>query len=220
MAHYILISAAAALVGATFLPATAKAGLLGGTADFAEVLDVSFYHQTGALQLSAVNVGISGTTNLTSANVTSNPSQYSANVLDILLNDTSLTLTAPVFQDWQTITVSVSNIFLPTGQVIKSFTQSGAGAINPTDAGSFASAPFTETLSFTDNSLQVTYTVNGAANGNELYLSTTGGSDTFDVGFGTANVPEPATVVLLAFSLVTVIATRMQRAPNTRSGKL
>ncbi len=144
-----------------------------------------------------VGAAIDGSTELTSTNVISNPSSYSDNILEATLSGTLLSLAAPVFQDWQTITFTVSNIVIPDGEVITGFTQTSAGAIST--SGFSTSDPFTTSTSFTANSLTVTYSVDSVGTGNEFYFSSNSAPDTFAIDV--AEVPEPASIAVMAIGL-------------------
>jgi hypothetical protein len=200
----LLAASLTALAGAAV---PAHAGLLGGTADFSESLDVPYFHQTGPLVVGVTGATIDGSTELTSANVISNPSNYSDNILAATLGDTVLSLAAPVFQDWQTITFTISNIVIPDAETITGFTQTSAGAIST--GGSFPSDPFTTSTSFTANSLSVTYSVNSVGTGKEFYFSSDSAPDTFAIDVET--VPEPASIAVMAIGLAG-LALRRRRA--------
>jgi hypothetical protein len=202
--RYPISVLAASLTALAVGAGPAHAGLLGGTADFAESLDVPYYNQNGPLVVAVTGATIDGSTELTSNNVVSNPSNYSDNILNASLGDLTLSLSAPVFQDWQTITFTVSNITPVDNEVITGFIQTSAGAI--ATSGFSPSDPFTTTTSFTANSLTVSYSVNDIADGNEFYFASSSAPDTFAITV--EPVPEPASIALLSAGLVSIAALR------------
>lgn len=204
------ISVVAASLTALFVAAPAHAALLGGTANFSEALDVPFFRHAGPLVLGVTGAAINGSTELTSANLISNPSNDSNNVLAATLGDTTLTLAAPVFQDWQTITFTVSNIVFLQSEAITGFSLVSAGAIST--GGDFASDPFTTTTSFTANSLTVTYAVNSIDTGDEFYFSSNSAPDVFAITV--ESIPEPASIGVLAMGLAGMIVTRRRAKPS------
>jgi hypothetical protein len=184
------------LSGALAVIPHAHAGLLGATATFRESLDIPQIKQTGALLLQATGRAIDNTTELTKNDTVSNPSGYQGD-LEATLGGATLKLAADLFNDYQTITFSVTNI--QGAADIVDFSLTSAGAIN-----TGLSAAFTRTLAFTSNSLSVTYAVNNPGAGDEFYLNPRS-FDAFSITTADAaapvTVPEPASLSLLAIGI-------------------
>lgn len=119
-----------ALLGLSALvaPMSAQAGLIGGTADFREVLDLPSFG-SGPRVLETIGRTIDGTSELTEANQTSNPSNW-GDSLTANLGDFSLSLTPTASNTYQTIQFTISNIATLLGEVITGFTQTGFDAID------------------------------------------------------------------------------------------
>lgn len=187
------------LTGALAFVPYAHASLLGATATFTESLDLPQIKQTGPLVLQAIGRTIDNTRELTKADTISNPSNYQG-VLEATLGGSTLKLAGDVFNDYQTITFTVTSI--QGAPDIVDFALTQAGAINPA-----SKPPFTRSLSFTSNSLSVTYQVDNPAAGNEFHLDPNS-FDQFSIttadAAGPAAVSEPASLALLAVGVGSV----------------
>lgn len=180
--------------GALAASTSAHAGLIGGTANFREVLDLPQFTQ-GARVLQTFNTIIGVGDELTEANDIGNPSGWSDSLVADL-GDLVLTLTPTGPNSYQTIEFTVSNIVLQAGEVISGFTQTGFDAIDS------LSSPYTRTTSFTADSLTVSYVVNRLAT-TDIFNFSNFGADVFSITTSaTTDVPEPASFLLLGAGVV------------------
>lgn len=188
------LAAVGLLSGLSALPASAQIT----RADFGESLDLPDFSAAGPRVLENLDVALpSAGPQLTAANTVSNPSNWN-NVLNVSFDATTniLTLTGDGNNDYQTITVTLSDLqFALPGQVITGITPISTGnAVTP------GSAVPTITPSFTANSFSVNYAV---PLGNNFDFNITPASDTYQVTLGSAPAaaPEPGTIALLGVGL-------------------
>ena len=188
-------------------------------ADFRETLDLpGAFNAQGPRVEQLTGVALpAASPQLTAANVISNPSGWN-NSLEVSFDPTTdiLSLTGDGGNDYQTITVTLSNlVFNIPGQVVV-----GIVPISVGHAVSSAGFPFTTTPSFSADSFSVAYSVDDLSTFPPEF-SIGPGTDTFRVELGSA-VPEPSSIILLATLFVgLIIAARVSRvkaySPSART---
>jgi hypothetical protein len=182
----------------------ASAGII--QADFQEVLDLPATSAGPRVeQLNGVMLP-SGAPQLTAANIISNPSPLDGS-LEVSFDSTTniLSLTGDTQQEYQIITVTLSNLLfdIPGQQVMGIAPISIGNAVDMTPNLD----PFTTTPLFTANSFSVTYSVADLGNLPPSFFIEVARTDTFQVELGTiSDVPEPATLGLLAFGAAALFA--------------
>ena len=159
------------------------------SADFQESLDLPFYHSAGPRVLQNNNATLSSGFELTADNEVSNPSNW-ANALDVDLTPTVLTLQPDGENSYQTITLTISNLgFSQPGEQVTGFSLLTNNAVVD------SSGTFTFSLSYTANSLTVSYVSNTLSTGGYFKFPDDTSTSTFAVT--TSVVPEPSTWALL-----------------------
>jgi hypothetical protein len=188
-------------------------------ADFQEILGLpgSFISKGPRIeQLTGVTLP-TASPQLTAADTISNPSNW-ANSLNVSFNPTTdiLSLTGDGGNDYQTITVTLSNLVFDTpGQAVVGIVPISVG--NAVFSSGF---PFTTAPSFSADSFSVAYSVDDLSTFPPEF-SIGPGTDTFRVELGSA-VPEPSSIILLATLFVgLIIAARVSRvkaySPSART---
>jgi hypothetical protein len=181
----------AAAVGFLAVAGTANAGIV--RADITESLDLPSISAGGPRVLSVNDAVVGSGTELTGANEIQNPSGWNG-YLDVDLGAFSITFQhQEQFTDYQIATITISDIiFSDLDEIITGVTLTSASII---DSGQ--SNPFTETVTFTDNSITITFVVYDIDGGSEFNF-VAGGTASYliDIETGTTEVAEPASLVL------------------------
>lgn len=148
---------------------------------------------------------------LTLADEISNPELWFG-FLIVDLSGSSFTLTHDAeFTDYQTTQIVIDDLVFDTpGQVI-----TGVTLITPSIIDAGASDPFTELISFTGNSITLDWFVNDIP-AVDIFNFFDGGSASYQITFGAAAVPEPASLTLVGFGVMGMAygAIRRRRRPT------
>ncbi len=149
---------------------------------------------------------------LTIADERENPAGFNG-FLEVQLTGNLLTLTHVEFNtDYQFVTVDVSNLVFDTlGEYV-----ADVKLISSSIVDGFSSAPFTESLSFTGNSISLVWSVTDPLNTPDAFNFHQGGSATYEITFGSAStVPEPGAAVVFGLSALVVCLKRHRRVSST-----
>lgn len=183
---------ASALAFLGLLGSSGYAGILSAT--FEESLDLPNYSANGPRTFLNSNAPLGSGFELSAANETGNPSGW-AGFLQIDLSGNILTLThAENVTDFQVASVNISSIIFDLiGEYISNVQLVGSSII---DAN--ASAPFTETISFTNDSISLNWSVADPFNTTDVFNFVEGGSATYEITLlsSTNTVPEPSSVAI------------------------
>ena len=183
------------------------AGAVATSANFREEADLP-NSGIGPRVLEALGRSIGAGPELTEADEISNPSMWSDSfTVDFDPVNRRIVLTPSGSNDYQTIDIVISNIaFSGIGERV-----SGIVALSDTIIGP-GSAPFTRTLSFTDNSVTIRYHVNNIAAGDSFDFSDGQAVFALQAAAAPAPVLGSASMLLLVVVLTGFAGFRLRRA--------
>lgn len=173
--------------------AAANAAIISG--DFRNESDLPYCcARSGPVVLEAIGQSVGAGTELDGSASFSNPSGWGGGIVYVDLNPITnlLTLFSQDTWDFQTFSAAISNIQFDAAEVITGLTLL---TNNLTDAGIVPS------LSFTGNSLLISYDTQGSFN-------FTGRSATFQISTSAQAVPEPGSLLLLSLGLIGLLGMR------------
>ena len=173
------------------------------SADFRSEFDLPDNPFTdGPRVFESIGEPVAGAPDLDSVDEIANPSNFSGFATTDLDADGLITLTGDQseqgFANFDLAVFEIANIVFGAGESIIGVNIVSEGLLDPDFV--FGVGVFAPSISFTANSVTITYDTTGSGIGSDFQFLD-GGSSTFQV-ITTTSLPEPATIVLFSFGLL------------------